>query len=104
MITNDNDIRIEKHLPQPLPPVRSAFPALQIDLDNGLRVVVVEDERLPIVSFRLAFNWGDINDPEGLTGLTSAIASMLTEGTRRYSSRQLAEKIERLGASISVTL
>lgn len=73
----------------------------QATLDNGLRVVIFENERLPLVSFRLAFQSGDIDDPHGFTGLTSAMASMLTEGTESYTSLQLAEKIERLGASIS---
>jgi predicted Zn-dependent peptidase len=35
--------------------------------------------------------------------MTSAMSSMLTEGTENYSSRQLAEKIERLGAGISAS-
>ena len=41
--------------------------------------VLFEDKRLPLVSFRLAFQSGDVNDPKGKTGLTSAVASMLTE-------------------------
>ncbi len=75
----------------------------QAVLANGLRVVIFEDERLPLVSFRLSFNLGDVNDPAGAMGMTSAMTSMLTEGTGNYSSRQLAEKIERLGAGISAS-
>jgi len=66
-----------------------------------LKVVVFEDTRVPLVNFRLAFFRGDANDPKSATGLTSALASMLTEGTEKYSSRELAEKIERLGGSLS---
>jgi len=92
----------KKNPPAPLAPVSFDIPKpLQTTLANGLRVVVFENERLPLVSFRLAFLSGDINDPKDETGLTSAMASMLTEGTRDYTSRQLAEKIERLGASLS---
>src|SRR5262245_6934675 len=72
-------------------------------LDNGLRLVIFENTRLPLVSFRLAFNTGDINDPADVIGLTSATATMLTEGTEKYSSRELAEKVERLGASLSAS-
>lgn len=90
-----------KH-PEPLAPVSFDIPKpFQTTLDNGLRVVIFEDERLPLVSFRLAFNSGDINDPKHAAGLTSALASMITEGIEEYSSLQLAEKIERLGSSIS---
>jgi len=90
--------------PIPLAPVSFDIPKpLQATLNNGLRIVVFENDRLPLVSFRLAFHSGDINDPKNSTGLTSAIASMITEGTEDYSSLQLAEKIERLGSSISAS-
>lgn len=72
-------------------------------LDNGLRLVVVAQDRLPLVSYRLAFRRGDAGDPPKGKGLTSAMASMLTEGTENYTSRQLAEKIERLGASLGAS-
>ncbi|MBV9216905.1 MAG: insulinase family protein, partial [Acidobacteria bacterium] len=91
-----------KQAPQPLAPVAFDIPQpFQTTLNNGLRVIVFEDSRLPLVSLRLAFSSGDINDPEGSTGLTSAIASQITEGTENYTSRQLAEKVERLGASLA---
>lgn len=72
-------------------------------LDNGLKIIILEDKRLPLVSFRLAFLRGDIHDPEDSFGLTSAMVSMLTEGTQNYTSRDLAEKIERLGGSLSAS-
>jgi zinc protease len=71
-------------------------------LENGLKIVIVEDKRHPFISFRLAFPKGDINDPENGIGVTSAMASMLTEGTENYSSKELALEIENLGASLSV--
>ena len=87
--------------PEPLPaiPFNVAEP-IKRTLANGLRVFVLPDERIPLVSFRLAFLRGDAQDPRGHVGLTSATASMLTEGTEKYSSRELAEKIERLGATV----
>lgn len=95
---------LRKDPPAPLAPVSFDIQKpFETTLDNGLRVVIVENERLPLVSFRLAFESGDINDPEGMTGLTSAMTSMLTEGTENYTSLQLAEKIERLGSSIGAS-
>lgn len=95
---------LKRTAPQPLAPISFDIPdAFQSTLDNGLRVIVFEDDRLPLVSYRLAFQRGDINDPAEFTGLTSAMATMLTEGTQNYASRQLAEKIERLGASLSAS-
>jgi zinc protease len=95
---------LKKTAPPPLAPISFDIPRpFETALDNGLRVVVFEDDRLPLVSYRLAFQRGDIHDPAGATGVTSAMAAMLTEGTENYTSRQLAEKIERLGASLGAT-
>ena len=41
------------------------------------------------------------HEPADEIGLNSALASMLSEGTESYSSKKLAEEIERLGASLS---
>lgn len=93
-----------KTAPEPLDPVPFNIPnAFVTTLANGLRVVIFEDGRLPVVSFRLAFLSGDAHDPQDLTGVTSAMASMITEGTENYSSREIAEKIERLGAGLSAS-
>ncbi|MEJ7862881.1 MAG: pitrilysin family protein [Pyrinomonadaceae bacterium] len=72
-------------------------------LPNGLKVVVFEDKRLPLVSYRLAFKTGTIYDPKDSIGLTSALTAMLNEGTKTRPSKQLAEEIERLGASVAAS-
>lgn len=98
----NNDLR--KTPPAPLEPISFEIPKpFQTTLDNGLRLVIFEHERLPLVSYRLVFQSGDVNDPADTTGLTSAVTSLLTEGTADYTSLQLAEKTERLGASISAS-
>jgi predicted Zn-dependent peptidase len=93
-----------KSPPAPLEPVSFDIARpYETELANGLRVIIVENKRLPLVSYRLAFNSGDINDPADSSGLTSATTAMLTEGTVNYSSRQLAERIERLGGNLSAS-
>jgi zinc protease len=90
--------------PEPLAQVPFEIPKFfETELSNGLRIVVFEDERLPLVSFRLCFFFGDADEPNDLIGITSAVSSMFNEGTQLYNSRQLAEQIEKLGASISAS-
>lgn len=92
---------IRKTAPEPLEPVAFQIPpAHRVTLDNGLRVVIVADERLPLVSYRLAFLSGDAAEPSDRIGVTSAMASQITEGTENYSSLELAEKIERIGGTL----
>ena len=72
-------------------------------LPNGLKVIVFEDKRLPLVSYRLGFKTGNIHDPKDSIGLTSAVTELLNEGTKTRTSLQLAEEIERLGAGVSAS-
>jgi zinc protease len=93
-----------KTAPAPLAPVSFEIPQpFETILPNDLKVVIYEDKRLPLVSFRLAFRSGEVNDPKDSTGLTSAMTSMLSEGTKTRTSKQLAEEIERLGANVSAS-
>lgn len=89
--------------PAPLKPRALKIPAaVETKLANGLRLAIVRDTRLPMVSFRLAFRGGDSSDPSELPGLSDMMAHLLTEGTENRSSLQIAEEVERLGATLSV--
>ncbi len=93
-----------KTAPAPLAPVPFNIPKpFETKLPNGLKVVIFEDKRLPLVSYRLAFPTGDINDPKDNVGLTSAVTSLLDEGTKNRTSKQIADEAEKLGASISAS-
>jgi zinc protease len=92
-----------RQMPPPLAPRPLNLPEhIEITLPNGLGLVVVEDKRLPLVSFRLAFRSGDANDPDDLPGLSDMMSSLMTEGTARRNSRQIAEEVERFGATLAV--
>src|SRR6185369_2246416 len=75
---------------------------VETTLENVLRLVIVEDRRLPLVSFRLAFRSGDANDPADTPGLSDMMSHLMTEGTAQRTSLQIAEDIERLGATLSI--
>src|SRR5689334_18481852 len=88
--------------PAPLPPHPITIPApRETVLANGLTIVVVEDHRLPLVSYRLAFRVGTAFDPPQVPGLTDLLAGLLPEGTESRSSREIAEEVARMGASLS---
>ena len=92
-----------RQMPQPLAPRPLNLPeSSETRLANGLAVVLIEDKRLPLINFRLAFRSGDANDPAELPGLSDMMSHLLTEGTTTRTSRQIAEEVERLGATLSV--
>ena len=88
--------------PAPLPPRPISIPTpRETTLRNGLSLVVVEDSRLPLVSYRLVFPVGSAFDPPDLPGLTDLLAGLLPEGTKSRSSREIADEVARMGASLS---
>jgi zinc protease len=90
-----------KQPPPPLPARPIKLPtAYETTLENGLVVVVVEDSRLPLVSYRLALRTGDAHDPGELPGLMDMLTGLLTEGTESRTSREIADEVARLGATL----
>src|ERR1044071_5602652 len=88
--------------PAPLPSRPISIPTpTETTLPNGLSLVVVEDKRLPLVSYRLAFRVGGAFDPPTLPGLTDLLAGLLPEGTDSKSSKEIADEVARMGASLS---
>jgi zinc protease len=69
-------------------------------LKNGLTVLVLEQHKLPTVTFQLWVRPGTLADPKDLPGLASFTADMLREGTATRTSAQIAGEVDQLGASL----
>lgn len=84
-------------------PVKAYRPAARREfrLPNGLRVLLVEDHRLPMLSARLAIRRGSASLGAEEAGMMDALAELLTEGTRRRTSRQIAEEADAIGGEIA---
>jgi len=75
-------------------------PVLESTLPNGLRVVMVEDPRFPLATIRLTFQAGSKYDPKDTPGLAEAVGTLLIEGTKTRTARQISEEVDGLGGSI----
>jgi zinc protease len=74
---------------------------VEAKLQNGLTVLVMEDHRAPFVSVQLHIGGaGALFEPAQMAGLANATARMLREGTQSRTSIQIAESIDRMGASL----
>ena len=77
---------------------------VEAKLDNGITVLIMEDHRFPTVSVQFQVTGaGPIFEPEKLPGLANITAQMLREGTRTRNSRQIAEDVDKLGATLSAS-
>ncbi len=78
-------------------PVRAADEVVATTLDNGLRVLLLEDHRSPIVSFQVWYRVGSRNEQRGLTGIAHMLEHMMFKGTAKHGPRQFARLVEENG-------
>ncbi|MBD2188367.1 M16 family metallopeptidase [Pseudanabaena mucicola] len=69
-------------------------------LSNGIVVLVTENPTADIVAARCFFAGGERVETLEKSGLTHLASSIMTRGTERYSSLEIAEQVESIGASL----
>src|SRR3989442_14474314 len=62
-------------------PPRAAARVLAVTLDNGLRVLLLEDHRSPIVSLQLWYRVGSRNEAGGAPGIAHFPEHLMFRGT-----------------------
>jgi len=82
-------------LTAPLP--AAAEEVLEATLDNGLRVLLLEDHRSPVVALQLWYRVGSRDERVGLTGLSHYLEHMMFKGTPRYGPRAYSTLVEQQG-------
>src|SRR5438876_11198700 len=66
-------------------------------LDNGLRVLLLEDHRSPIVSLQLWYRVGSRNEARGATGIAHFLEHLMFRGTPTNPPGAYARIVERNG-------
>lgn len=87
--------------PGPAPEIKIASPA-KFTLDNGLKVFVVSNSKLPRVAATLTIDRDPLLEGEK-AGLTSLAGSLMRRGTTKMNKAVLDETIDFLGADISTS-
>ncbi len=86
-------------LPGPVRPFR--LPEIRRGvLANGLETIVARDASVPLASATLLVRSGSSRDPLGRAGLASLVSTLLTEGTRSFTSTELSRRVDLLGGSL----
>lgn len=89
-------------------PKPGAAPAIKLgdtksfELENGLKVFVVENTKLPRVSFSLVLNVDPALEGDA-AGLQSAFGELMNTGTTNRSKDQLNKDIDFMGASLNTS-
>lgn len=86
-------------------PVAGTAPMIQIGnaetfkLDNGLTVILVENHKLPKVSYRIFVDYDPVLEKEA-AGYLDLTGELLSKGTKSRTKAQIDEQVDFLGASL----
>ncbi len=84
----------------PAKPLAATSEIKKLELSNGLRLLVREDARLPLISITAIFRGGLLAETAATNGITQLMAKVLLKGTTSRSAEQIADTIEAVGGSI----
>ncbi|MFZ5472096.1 MAG: M16 family metallopeptidase [Myxococcota bacterium] len=86
-------------LPKPVP-----VPYRPLNRPPPMTTVLLPVKNKPIVSFRLVFHAGSVDDPKGKEGLTALTAQLMAEGgTKKLSSAQLLDALYPMAAELDAS-
>src|SRR5690606_7114417 len=81
--------------------LRMKIPIERYTLENGLRVVLSEDHRLPVVAVNLWYDVGSRDERPGRTGFAHLFEHMMFQGSQHVSGTEHIAHIERVGGSMN---
>jgi len=70
-------------------------------LSNGMRVILQENHRAPIVSFQVWYRAGSRNEQWGKTGLAHLFEHLMFKGTETVSGSEFSRRIQENGAEFN---
>lgn len=73
----------------------------KFELRNGLRLLVREDSRLPLVAMSAVFRCGLLAETPETNGITRLTAKTLLKGTKTRTGEQIADQLEAVGGEIA---
>ncbi|MHB8844171.1 MAG: M16 family metallopeptidase [Nitrospirota bacterium] len=68
-------------------------------LPNGLKVLLKEEHKAPIVTFQIWYRVGARNEQLGKTGMSHVLEHMMFKGSRKYGPKQFSQIVQRNGGN-----
>lgn len=90
---------------QPLAPNKTDFNQKvanarhEYTLDNGLKVIIKEDHRSPVVMSQIWYKVGSDDEPSNLGGISHLLEHMMFKGTKTVSSADFERIVSKFGGS-----
>ena len=78
--------------------VYAATPTVhEYEMSNGMKVLVKEDHRAPVVVSQVWYKVGSSYEPEGITGISHVLEHMMFKGTRKHPAGEFSRIIAENG-------
>jgi predicted Zn-dependent peptidase len=77
------------------------IPIEQFALENGLRVILSQDSRQPVVAVNIWYNVGSRNELPGRTGFAHLFEHMMFQGSEHVPNTEHIAHVERVGGSMN---
>ena len=84
-----------------LPAAAGAVDIKTVTTPAGIKAWLVQDKSAPAVSLAFSFAGGTASDPEGQLGVTTLMATLLTDGAGTLTSQAFRQRQEDAAASVS---
>ena len=69
----------------------------EYNLDNGLKVLIIEDHKAPLAIFQIWYRVGSRNEPIGKSGLSHLLEHMMFKGTPKSGSKEFSRIVQKNG-------
>lgn len=78
---------------------KKIFDAKFFELKNGLKVIVIENKRAPVVAQMIWYNFGSGVEENGKSGLAHFMEHLMFKGTKKFPDSYYSNFISRIGGS-----
>src|SRR5512134_1524263 len=68
-------------------------------LPNGLKVLLKEEHKAPVVTFQVWYKVGSRNERLGKTGMSHLLEHMMFKGTKKYGPKTFSQTVQRNGGN-----
>jgi zinc protease len=68
-------------------------------LPNGLKVLLKEEHKAPVVTFQIWYKVGSRNEKLGTTGMSHLLEHMMFKGSKKYGPKQFSQVVQRNGGN-----
>ena len=68
-------------------------------LDNGLKILFIEDHKIPLATFQIWDRVGSIDEPAGKAGMSHLLEHMMFKGTPKFGSKVFSNLVQRKGGT-----